>query len=111
MASDPPPLTDEDKALLDRVATRVVELHMEVPAILALESARPLTVIAGQSLIFFEPFVLAMFRLPDYRRFATLIERRDVIEELVQRIERGEDERRQARRAAKQAARSGGKRA
>jgi hypothetical protein len=60
-------------------------------------------------MLFFEPFVLAMFRMPDYRRFATLIERRDVIEEMVQRIERGAEERRIARAAAKRAARSGGR--
>jgi hypothetical protein len=107
MASSSPPLSDEDQALLDRVATRVLDLHMEVPAILALESARPLTVIAGQSMLFFEPFVLAMFRMPDYRRFAALIERRDVIEELVQRIERGAEERRLARAATRRG--SGGK--
>ena len=99
MASEAPPLSADDQALLDRVAARVVELHMEVPAILALETAKPLTVIAGQSLIFFEPMLQALFRLTDYRRFATLVERREVMEALITRIEaRAEAER--ARRAA-----------
>ena len=87
MASEPQPLAAEDQVLLDRLATRVVELHMEVPAILALETSRPMTVIASQALIFLEPMIQALFRFTDYRRFTTLIERRDVIESLIQRIE------------------------
>ncbi len=87
MASDPPPLPAEDEALLDRLAARVVELHMEVPAILALETSKPMTVIASQALIFFEPMIQSLFRFTDYRRFTALIERRDVMESLILRIE------------------------
>jgi hypothetical protein len=101
MASDPE-LTAEDQALLDRVARRVVELHAEVPAILTLESARPLTVVASQAMIFFEPMVQALFRFSDYRRFATLIERRETIDLLVRRIELAADAAR-AQRAGRKA--------
>ena len=87
MASDPQPLSAEDEALLDRLATRLVELHMEVPAILALETAKPMTVVASQALIFFEPMIQSLFRFADYRRFVALIERRDVMESLIRRIE------------------------
>ncbi len=97
MASEPLPLPPEDEALLDRLATRVVELHMEVPAILALETSKPMTVIASQALIFFEPMIQSLFRFTDYRRFTALIERRDVIESLIRRIE-AEAERSRARR-------------
>lgn len=108
MASEPQPLGAEDQALLDRVAARVVELHMEVPAILALETAKPLTVIASQTLIFFEPMVQSLFRFSDYRRFAALVERRDVMEALIRRIESAADEVRVKRAAARRAA--GGRR-
>ncbi|HEY2955194.1 MAG TPA: hypothetical protein VGK89_08090 [Candidatus Eisenbacteria bacterium] len=106
MASDPAPLSAEDEALLDRLATRVVELHMEVPAVLALESGRPLSVLASQSMIFFEPVVRALFHLPDYRRFAALIERREVLERLTARIEARADEAHRARRDAARARRA-----
>jgi hypothetical protein len=104
MASDPPPLSAEDEALLDRLAARVVELHMEIPAILALETSKPMTVVASQALIFFEPMIQSLFRFTDYRRFTALIERRDVMESIIRRIEtRAENARAQrdeARRAA-----------
>jgi hypothetical protein len=111
MASEPLPLTDEDVALLERVAARVVELRMEVPAILALEGGSPLSVIAGQTMIFFEPFVTAMLRLPDYRRFARLVERRDVLGRLTGMIEDRADaahEQRKAEKRARRQARGGG---
>ena len=97
----PEPLSAEDEALLDRLAARVVELRMDLPAILALESGRPLGFLASQAMVFFAPFARSIFRLPDYRRFATLIERRDTIEKLVTRIEMRADEADRERRAAK----------
>src|SRR6267378_3345626 len=92
MGSEPTPLSPEDQALLDRLAVRAVELHLEVPAILALEGARPLSLVAGQTLVFFEPLVQALFRFPDYRRYSALIERREAIEHLLRRIEAHADQ-------------------
>lgn len=82
-----PEIAAEDAALLDRLAARLVELHMETPAILALETARPLSLVAGQAMLFLEPVVLSLFRLPDYRRVAALVERRECLAALVDRIE------------------------
>ena len=86
MASEPA-LSADDLALLDRLAARVVELRMEVPAILTLESVRPMSVVASQAMIFFEPIVQALFRFSDYRRFSLLIERREVVQTLIERVE------------------------
>ena len=107
-ASALPPLTAEDEALLDRLAARVVQLHMEVPAILALETSKPMTVIASQTLIFFEPMIQALFRFSEYRRFTALVERRDVMESLIQRIEAEAERVRAARAESRRAA--GGRR-
>jgi hypothetical protein len=91
------PLTDDDRALLERLARRVVELRLETPALLTLETARPLSVIAGQAMLFFEPFAQALFRLPDYRRVAALVERREALDALATMIEHATDERENAR--------------
>jgi hypothetical protein len=93
-------LTYDDRALLERLARRVVELRLETPALLTLETARPLSVLAGQAMLFFEPFAQALFRLPDYRRLAALVERREAMEALAAMIERAADEREQAREKA-----------
>jgi hypothetical protein len=99
MASEPQ-LSDQDRALLERLAGRVVELRMEVPAVLALETAKPLALLASQAMVFFEPMIQALFRFSDYRRVALLLERRDVIELLARRIEDRAEETRRARRAS-----------
>jgi len=100
MASDAT-LAAADVEVLDRLARRVVELHLELPAILTLETGKPLSLLAGQTLVFFEPIVQSLFRWNDYRRFAQLIERREAVEALIQRIERRADEAREARRRPK----------
>ena len=93
-------LAPEDQALLEKLASRVVELRLETPALLTLETARPLSVLAGQAMLFFEPFAQALFRLPDYRRVAALVERRDALEALAGMIERATDERERAGKKA-----------
>jgi len=96
--------------VLERVADRVVELRVEVPALLTLETARPLSLVAGQAMLFFEPMVQALFRLPDYRAFAALIERRETVDQLARMIETRSDEAYARRRAAKRAAKEGAQR-
>ena len=91
-------LAEADRLLLERLARRVVELRLETPALLTLETARPLSVIAGQAMLFFEPFAQALFHLTDYRRIAALIERREAITVLVEMIEHAADERERAGR-------------
>lgn len=86
-------LEPADRELLDRLAARVVELRLETPAILSLETARPVSLLASQAMVFFEPFVQALFRLPEYRRFAALAQRRDALEELTRLIEAKADAR------------------
>ena len=99
MASSVEAMTPDDRALLERVATRVVELHMEVPAILALETGRPLSVLAGQTMHFFEPLATTLLPIVDYRRLARLVEQRNAIEELIHAIESRADAAHAERRA------------
>jgi len=97
----PEAISEADRALLERLARRVVEMRLEVPALVTIETARPLSVLAGQAMLFFEPFVQTLFRVDEYRRYAALVERREALEELARRIEGAADERERARRAEK----------
>jgi hypothetical protein len=83
------------------VAERVVALRMTVPAILTLESVKPLSFVGSQALYFFEPMVRAFFTVPDYERFAALVERRDTLEALLVKIEQRDEAVRDEERAAK----------
>ncbi|HEY6866309.1 MAG TPA: hypothetical protein VI792_03575 [Candidatus Eisenbacteria bacterium] len=110
MASDPRPLSPADLDLLERLAARVVELRLEVAAILTLETARPLSVVASQAMIFFEPIAQALLPGQGWARLARLVERRDAVEALTRMIETRADAahaRRRAAAAARRAARRG----
>ncbi len=110
MAAPPKPaLTPEEEALLERLANRVVELRLEIPAILTLETGKPLSLLASQTMVFFEPLVASLIPHPDYRRLAQLIERREVVESLIRQIEHKADDALVARRAAARAKRAAGK--
>ena len=91
--------TESDEKLFDVVARRVVQYRMEVPAVLFLESVRPMNFVGSQTLVFFAPLVQAFFPLPQYERFAKLLEDRDNLDRLARCIEREADRRRVSRDA------------
>jgi len=104
--SEAPELSPEDQALLDRMANWVVDRGLETPAILFLESVRPLSFVGAQGLVFLGPFAHALFSTLDYDRLARLLEDRANLERLVRVIEAAADRREAARRAARPAERA-----
>lgn len=83
------------------MAEQVVSRRMTVPAILFLESVKPVSFIGSQALYFFEPMVRAFFTVPEYERFAALLERRETLEALLVRIEAKDASWRETERAEK----------
>jgi hypothetical protein len=90
-------LTDQE--ILDRLASWVVAKRMTAPAILFLESHRPLSFVGSQAMIaaspivhIFEPFLKGLmgpgFEHAAYKRFAVMMEDRESVERLVIAIER-----------------------
>lgn len=82
------PLTPKQEEILDKIARKVVQWRMTVPAILFLESVKPLNFVGSQMLVFFEPFVQAFFTVRDYNEFVRMMEERENVERLLQRIEK-----------------------
>jgi hypothetical protein len=82
------PLPPEEEAVLDKVAHKVVDRGMTVPAILALESVKPLNYIGSQLMVFFEPIVQSLFNFKDYDNFRSALEKRVTIEILLLKIEK-----------------------
>ncbi len=82
------PLPPEEEAVLDKVAHKVVDRGMTIPAILALESVKPLNYIGSQLMVFFEPIVQSLFNFKDYDNFRSALEKRATIEILLLKIEK-----------------------
>lgn len=83
-------LSPEDRQLIERVAMAIVSRRMAVPAILFIESSRPLSFVGSQFLYFLEPVVRAVIPGDQFRRVAALLENRDNVERLLLAIEAAE---------------------
>ena len=79
------------REVLTKVLRLVTERRMTAPALFVLESTKPLSFLASQALIFFEPIVRVMLPLKDYGTFAQAIEDRDNIEWMIQQLEAAEE--------------------
>lgn len=86
-------LPAEERRIMDKVAAMVVDKGLAAPAILFLESSKPLSFLASQAMVFLQPFVEAVLPAKDYRAFQQMLEKRENVERLLQRIEELEDER------------------
>ncbi len=81
-------LPEAEEAVLDKLAEKVVQRHMAMPAILFLESVKPLNYIGSQAMVFFEPIVQSVFNFRDYDTLRSALEKRQTIEILLLRIEK-----------------------
>ncbi len=97
---DPAALDDLER----RIARKVSRWEIGGPAVLVLESMKPVTYIASQALVVGGPLVQSLVEIRDYYTFRKLLENRDRVEELVQAIE-AEEETRLGRAAARRARR------
>ena len=71
---------------------------MAVPAVIFLESVKPLNYVGSQVLVFFQPIATTIFDTADYAELTSLLEQRGSLEVLLKRIELKEEEARLARR-------------
>ena len=85
--SEKPSLPDEELEVLEKVSSKVVERRMAVPAIMFLESVKPLNYIGSQTMVFFEPIIQTVFNFRDYNTLRSALEKRHSIEILIQKIE------------------------
>jgi|UniRef100_A0A7C3Z0U7 hypothetical protein len=83
--------------LIERVAKRIVELRLTPIAIVLLESAKPLSFVGSQVLVFFQPIVTSIFPLNSYEEFVRILEDRNNVERLIQMIENEENQREKIR--------------
>ena len=81
------PLTDEDRALLNKIADAVIRRQMETPAILFLQSVRPLNGLGSQALVFLRQFLTSLLKETTYDRVTAILERREGLTALVEAIE------------------------
>lgn len=82
------PIPEDEDRILEKLSKKVVEKGMAVPAILFLESVKPLNFIGSQTMVFFEPMIQTIFNFKDYDTLRLSLEKRETIEILLQKIEK-----------------------
>lgn len=80
--------------VLTKIAQKIVDLRLTPVAIVMLESAKPLSFVGSQLMVFFQPIVTSLFPFQQYDEVAALLEERTNVEALIQKIEKLEDGRR-----------------
>jgi len=87
MTLKPYPLTPErEEELIDKIARRVVNHHMETPTILFLESFKPLSSVAGQlGLVYLGPLTPLLGSWSE--EGMALLQKKENLERLLRRIE------------------------
>jgi hypothetical protein len=87
-------ITDDDRALAHKVAVFVVKRRLTGPALMVLETSRPINFISSQFLVFLSPFVSIIFsNTKDYEHFVRFLEKRASIDCMIQHIEDQENRR------------------
>ena len=81
-------LTDRESQWLEAIAGKVVQRGLTAPALMVLESARPLNFVGSQVLVFFRPLISLVVAPERCDEAAALLEKRGCIEALIETIER-----------------------
>jgi hypothetical protein len=79
--------SNEELALLDRMADAVVKRGMAAPATVFLESLGPMNFLGSQALHFLAPILEFALNVKELEQAARLLERRDTISRLISIIE------------------------
>jgi hypothetical protein len=85
--------TEGQKAVIDRLCRQVVARGMVTPALVFLESVRPLNYVSSQTLTFFSPVLSAVADAAACQELAAFLERRGSIDYLCRRVEEMDRER------------------
>jgi len=80
-------VSEEAAAAVDRVARFVVRFGLTVPAILALESMRPLSFVGSQFMHVLSPSIAAFLTVTEWDAMAALLEDRRGLDYLIEQIE------------------------
>jgi len=73
--------------LIEKLSGFIAEKRMAAPAIMTIESLRPLARIGSQLMHFLAPFAEIIFNAKEYQEFAVLLENEEYVRFLIKRID------------------------
>lgn len=79
--------TEQETALIEKVAGAIHKRKLETPAILFFEMHKPIASLAGQSMVVFSPFIIPFVGFDSANDYSRFFSKRSSIERLLQRLE------------------------
>lgn len=73
--------------LIEKASRFIVKHRMAAPAIMTIESLRPLARIGSQVIYFLSPFIETLFNTKEHQEFAVLLEKEENVKLLIDRID------------------------
>ena len=73
--------------LIEKISKFIAQKRMAAPAIMTIESLRPLARIGSQLMHFLAPFAEVIFNPKEYQEFAALLENEEYVRLLIKRID------------------------
>ncbi len=83
---------DEKDKFLEKLSEDIVQRRLGIPAIIFLESIKPLSFVGSQIMVMMNPFVQAIFNTKNFWMLTLILEKRENVECLIEKIERRLDE-------------------
>ncbi|RME78060.1 MAG: hypothetical protein D6785_12265 [Planctomycetota bacterium] len=98
------PDVDPEKAkeVFEKAAEKIVKWNLTTPAILFLESFRPMNLVGAHVFLFFQPLLQVIFSLPDSEIFAHLMMHRENMDRFITTIEEKDREFREKNKKSKE---------
>ncbi len=81
-------LPAEEVEILETLANGIAKRKMSAPAILFLDTLRPMSYLGSQAMVFFEPFCTMIFPKQKYDKIAKILEKRESVTKLIQLLEK-----------------------
>lgn len=83
-----------EQEMVDKIASKIVNRRLSVPAVLFMEVLKPLSFIGAQTMNFFGPIIESLMKKDNkYYNFTEFLEKRENVERILQRIEELENQR------------------
>ena len=81
-------LTEAEHRLVNMAAKTIIDRGMEAPALMLLETCRPLGTLTSGAAAFLEPIVASLVPAETLEAFLKLMERKNAIEMLIESVEK-----------------------
>ena len=84
--SEPFSLNKKEQAVVEKVCNEIVKRHVTLPAIVMLETFRPLNYLGSQVMHFFHPIISSILTIDGYSDFTTLLEKRESVDYIINKL-------------------------